>query len=147
MRVRELRIEYRPRHDLPAFDARKVLKVPREAAEFLRPILEHEPVEVFVVVLLTTKLRVIAYHEVSRGTIDATHAHPREVYKAAILGNAATICVGHNHPSGDPLPSMDDVELTARLAQAGGLLGIDLLDHVIIGHDNRYYSFKEGARI
>ena len=147
MRVRELKVEYRPRPDLPAFDARRVINFPREAANFLSPILEHEPVEVFVVLCLTTKYRVIAYHEVARGTIDSASVHPREVFKIALLANANAIVVGHNHPSGDPLPSMNDCELTARLLQAAGVMGIEMLDHIIIGEENRYYSFKEGAKL
>ncbi|MFH1267912.1 MAG: JAB domain-containing protein, partial [Planctomycetota bacterium] len=131
----------------PTFDARKNLKTPCDAAEFLRAILESEPVEVFVVVPLTIKFRVLGYHELSRGCIDSTPAHPREVFKIALLANSACVLLGHNHPSGDPSPSMDDVDLTARLLQAGKLLGIEVVDHVIIGHDDRYYSFKEGGRI
>lgn len=147
MRVRELRVEYRPRQDLPAFDACRILNVPREAAGFLRPILEHEPVEVFVVLSLTTKHRAIAWHELSRGTLDSTPAHPREVFKVALLSNAAALILAHNHPSGDPEPSADDVTLTRRLVAAGEVLGVDVLDHVIVGHDGAYYSFKETGRL
>jgi len=93
---------------------------------------------------VTTKHRVIAYHEVSRGTLDSTLVHPREVFKAAILANAAAIIVCHNHPSGAPSPSPDDVELTRRLVATGNLLGIDVLDHIVVG-DGRYYSLKEGS--
>lgn len=146
MRLRELRVSYLPRSDLPAYDARRVLKVPSEAAAFLRPILEKEPVEVFVVLCLTTKYRVIGYHELSRGTVDSTPAHPREVFKIALLSNAAAILAAHNHPSGDCSPSMDDCDLTARLLQASGLMGIPLVDHIVIG-DGTYYSFKEGGRL
>ena len=147
MLVRELTVQYRTRPDLPAFDARRILSKPKDAADFLRPILENEPVEVFLVLCLTTKHRIVAYHEVSRGTIDSTRVHPREVFKIALLANSAAIVLGHNHPSGDPDPSLDDLDLTARLLQAGGLLGIPVLDHIVIGHDGRYYSFKEGARL
>jgi DNA repair protein RadC len=85
---------------------------------------------------------VIAYHEVSRGTLDATLVHPREVFKAALLANAATIVLAHNHPSGNPAPSPDDMALTRRLIDAGRLLGVDVLDHIVIG-DGRYVSFRE----
>ena len=88
--------------------------------------------------------RVIAYHEVSRGTLDATLVHPREVFKAALLANAAAIVLCHDHPSGEPTPSPDDLQLTRRLVEAGTLLGVDVLDHVIVG-DGRYYSFKESG--
>jgi DNA repair protein RadC len=95
---------------------------------------------------LSTKHRVIAYHEVSRGTLDSTLVHPREVFKAALLANAAAIVVSHNHPSGDPSPTMDDLEVTTRLAAAGEVLGIAVLDHIVIG-DGRYFSFKEAGRL
>jgi DNA repair protein RadC len=82
-------------------------------------------------------------HIVSVGTLSGAFVHPREVFKAAILGNAAAIILFHNHPSGDPDPSREDRELTLRLIQAGRILGIDVLDHVILGDEGRYYSFKE----
>ena len=95
---------------------------------------------------VTTKHRVIAYYEVSRGTLDATLVHPREVFKAAILANAAAIVVAHNHPSGDPTPSIDDLALTARLKQAGEVLGIPVLDHIILA-DGRSVSMKQIGRL
>lgn len=146
MRVRELRLEYRPRPDLGRYDNRIPLKTPREAATFLLPIFEKETVEVFLAVFLTTKHTLIGFHEVSRGTLDSTPAHPREVFKAAILANSAAVIVAHNHPSGDPDPSPDDVALTEKLRLAGALIGIDLLDSMIVA-DGRYYSFKEGGRL
>jgi RadC-like JAB domain len=85
----------------------------------------------------------LCYHEVSRGVLDASLVHPREIFKPAVLSNAAAIVIGHNHPSGDPTPSHDDLELTARLVKAGQLLGIEVLDHIIIGHDGRYCSLRE----
>lgn len=146
MRVRELKIRYEPRPDLPAIDLRTSLKTPREAAAFLMPIFEKEPAEVFLAVFVTTKHSLIGFHEVSRGTLDATHAHPREIFRAAFLANAAGVILAHNHPSGDPTPSPDDVALTCRLRQAGEILGVEVLDHVIVAED-RYYSFKEGGRL
>jgi DNA repair protein RadC len=101
---------------------------------------------VFAILCVTTKRRVIAYHEVSRGTLGSTLVHPREIFKAVLLANAAAIVAAHNHPSGDPTPSPDDLELTHRLAAAGDVLGIPMLDHIIIG-DGCYYSFKEAGRL
>jgi len=72
--------------------------------------------------------------------------HPREVFKAALLANAAAIILTHNHPSGDPTPSADDMALTRRLAEAGTLIGVEVLDHIIVG-DGRYFSFREGGRL
>jgi DNA repair protein RadC len=109
-------------------------------------MLQDEPAEVFAILCVTTKHRVIAYHEVSRGTLDSTLVHPREIFKAVLLANAAAIVAAHNHPSGDPTPSPDDLELTHRLAAAGDVLGIPMLDHIIIG-DGCYYSFKEAGRL
>ena len=140
MRIRELRVEYRPREDLPTLDA--TLASPRETATFLVPVLEHEPVEVFLVLCLTTKHRLIAYHELGRGGIDSVLASPREIFKIALLSNAAAIVVAHNHPSGDPTPSPNDNALTRTLAAGAILLDLGFLDHVIVG-DGCYFSFKE----
>jgi DNA repair protein RadC len=112
----------------------------------LRARLESEPIEVCVVLLLNTKHRVVGLHEVGRGTLDSCLVHPREVFKAAVLGNAVGIIVGHNHPSGDPAPSPDDVALCTRLRRSAEILGIDLIDFVIIGDGGRYYSFTETGR-
>lgn len=144
--VRELRVEYRPRSDLPTFDTRIELKTSREAAAFLTPMLDHEPSEVFLVIFLNTKHQLLSFHEVSRGTLDSTLVHPREVFKAALLANAAAVVLAHNHPSGDPSPSPDDDVLTRRLKAAGEILGVDVVDHVIVA-DGRYYSFREGGRL
>jgi DNA repair protein RadC len=95
--------------------------------------------------LLNTKHRVIATHELSRGTLDMCPVHPREVFKVALLANAAAVIVAHNHPSGDPTPSPDDVDLCGRLRQAAALIGIDLLDFLVIG-DGCYHSFQEMGR-
>jgi DNA repair protein RadC len=122
------------------------MNTPRESALALMTALQDQPGEVFAILCMSTKRRVIAYHEVSRGTLDATLVHPREVFKAALLANAAAIILTHNHPSGDPSPSADDVQLTRRLVDAGALLGVDVLDHIIVG-DGRYYSFKEAVQL
>ena len=121
----------------------RALSNSRETAASLMTVLQDEPSEVFAILCVTTKHRVIAYHEVSRGTLDSTLVGPREVFKAALLVNAGAIVATHVHPSGDPTPSPDDFEITRRLAAAGELLGIPMLDHIIIG-DGRY-SFKEGG--
>jgi DNA repair protein RadC len=102
---------------------------------------------VFAVLCLSAEHEPIAYHEASRGCLTSTVVHPREVYKAVILCNAAAIVVGHNHPSGDPGPSADDMQLTARLAAAGQVLGIDLIDHIVIGHNGRYVSLREAGAL
>jgi DNA repair protein RadC len=117
----------------------------RSAAEFLLPQYGSRSVEQFGIVLLDTKHRVIRTLVLSVGTVDASIVHPREVFGAASAAGAAALVLFHNHPSGDPRPSPDDVELTRRLAAAGVLMGIDVIDHVILA-DVRYYSFKEEGR-
>jgi DNA repair protein RadC len=147
MFLRELRLTYRVRADVPNFDAQKRLGLPRDVAHFLAPILEPEAVEVFGAICLTTRHHPIAWHELSRGTLDATLVHPREVFKVALLANAAALVLAHNHPSGDPSPSPDDIALTQRLVSAGELLGVAVLDHVIVGYDGTYFSFMEAQRL
>ena len=102
--------------------------------------------EEFRVLLLNAKHRVMGVHTVSIGSLTVSIVHPREVYKAAILANAAAIIGIHNHPSGNPDPSPEDHALTKRLAEAGTLLGITLLDHVIIG-ENTHYSFADQGNL
>ena len=121
---------------------RAQLLSPYETAAFLMPVFGGRPVEQFGLVLLDTKYRVIRTTIVSVGTLNSTVVEPRDVFREAALGSATAVVVFHNHPSGDPNPSPDDVELTRRLNAAGALLGIDLVDHVILG-DARYFSFKE----
>jgi DNA repair protein RadC len=99
-------------------------------------------VEEFKTLLLNTKNEVIKIHDVSSGGLDATMAHPREVLRQAVREGAVNVIVCHNHPSGDPEPSRDDLALTKRLVEAGDVLGIRVLDHVVFG-DGRYVSLKE----
>lgn len=146
--LRELTIRYSVKADAtgqPVVIGR-TLSTPAASAAALTALLQDEPGEVFAILCLSTKHRVIAYHEVSRGTLDATLVHPREVFKAALLSNAASIILTHNHPSGDSTPSPDDHQLTRRLVDAGRLIGIKVLDHIIVG-DGRYFSFREGGRL
>lgn len=98
--------------------------------------------EHFMVVMLNRKNRLIGLNTVSIGSLTASVVHPREVYKPAILCNASAVAFGHNHPSGDPQPSQEDRHITARLVEAGKLLGIQVLDHLIIGEQG-YFSFAD----
>ena len=122
------------------------LLTPRDTVAYLMPAFGGKPVEQFGLVLLDTKYRVIRTTVLAIGTLNTTVVQPRDVFREATLGAAAAVIVFHNHPSGDPSPSADDVELTRRLAAAGVLMGIDLVDHVILG-DARYCSFKEMGRL
>jgi len=103
---------------------------------------EEEAQEVFGILILNTKNKIVAVHEISRGTLNSSIVHPREVFKPAILHNAAAIICFHNHPSGDTEPSRDDIEITNRLIEAGKIMGIEILDHIIVG-DEEYVSLKE----
>ena len=126
--------------------ARIQLRTPADAARYLLPQFGSRPVEQFGVVLLDTKHRVLRATVLTIGGLNATAVQPREVFREATLGGAAAIVMFHNHPSGDPIPSPDDVELTRRLAAAGVVMGIDVVDHIILG-DVRYWSFKEMGQL
>jgi DNA repair protein RadC len=108
--------------------------------------LQDEAVEVGGLLCLSTKCDVLAYHELSRGTLDTTLVHARDVFRTALLAHAAAVIIGHNHPSGDPTPSPDDATVTERLRHAGGVIGIEVYDHIIVGQ-GRYYSFREAGRL
>ena len=119
----------------------KYVNTPDAANNIVRPILESEPEEVCILLTLNTKGKVTGVSEISRGSINASIVHPREVFKRALLMNAASIIVAHNHPSGDPTPSQEDISLTKRLSEAGHILGIEVNDHIVIG-DAKYASLK-----
>ena len=126
--------------------ARVQLRTPRDAAAYLLPQFGSRPVEQFGLVLLDTKHRVLRATVLAVGSLNATGVQPREVFREAALGAAAFIVMFHNHPSGDPSPSPDDVELTRRLVAAGVVMGIEVVDHIILG-DVRYWSFKEMGQL
>ena len=118
------------------------LSCPQDVADFLMPRLRYAAKEQFVVILLNNKNKVIGTEVVSEGSLSSSVVHPREVYAPAILHHAAAIMVAHNHPSGDPKPSIEDEEVTRQLLRSGKVLGIPMIDHEIIG-DGNYYSFLE----
>ena len=120
------------------------IKSPADVAKLAREALGmHEMAEENCIILcLNTKNKITGVHTVSIGSLDTSIVHPREVFKAAMLNNASGIICLHNHPSGDPEPSREDIEVTRRLVNAGSILGIRVLDHIIIG-DGRYISLKE----
>ena len=119
---------------------------PKDVAGLLTPEMQFLDREHFKVLSLSTKNKVITIETVSIGSLNSTIVHPREIYKNPIKNSAAAIIAVHNHPSGDPTPSSEDIEITKRLYQVGELLGIELLDHIIIG-DGEYFSFKEKGLI
>jgi DNA repair protein RadC len=126
--------------------ARTRLAAPRDAAAFLLPTYGGGATEQFGIILLDTKHRVIRAAVLSVGSLNTAAVEPREVFRAAALAGAAAIIAFHNHPSGDPSPSAADEELTRRLVAAGVIMGIDVVDHIILG-DVRYCSFKEMGRL
>jgi len=118
------------------------INAPEDAAQQLMPRLRHLQQEHFVVLLLDTKNALIGEVTVNIGTLDMSLAHPREVFRSAIRSSAAGVLLLHNHPSGDCQPSPEDVRLTEQLRDAGRLLGIEVVDHIIVG-DGRWFSLKE----
>ena len=131
-----------------ACDAPALLDTPERVANLLREENRLYTVEEFQVVLLNTRRRLIRVERIARGTIDTVVVHPREVFKHAIGANASAIVLVHNHPSGDPHPSDADIRVTRDLARAGGVLKIEVLDHVILGRSTEerprdYVSLRE----
>jgi DNA repair protein RadC len=125
---------------MPTYESR--IRSSANAYSVLQEYLADRDRECFCILMLDQKNQVIGIHTVSVGSLTASVVHPRETFKAAILANAAGIICGHQHLSGDPQPSQEDRAITQRLHQAGKLLGINLLDHVIVG-DGRYFSFAD----
>ena len=105
-------------------------------------------VEIFVVLCLNAKNGVLAWHEVTSGLADRTQVHPREVFRLAVLTGASRVLLLHNHPSGDPTPSAQDIAATRQLVEAGNIIGIEVLDHVVVGGvaptlGRRFVSFRQ----
>ena len=125
------------------------VKTPEEAAALIAGMIEDSNKEHFMALYLDTKTRVIARHVISTGTLDSTLVHPREVFRPAIKKGAASVIIAHNHPSSVLDASPDDISLTKRLMEASRLIGINLLDHLIIGGDcgKNYISLKEEGYI
>ncbi len=121
---------------------RPVIRSPRDAADLMMAELRYQTKEHFMALLLSTKNHVISRASISVGSLNASIVHPRELFREAISYSAAAVILVHNHPSGDPTPSQEDITLTKQMVEAGILLNIAVLDHVIIG-DGKYVSFKE----
>jgi DNA repair protein RadC len=119
---------------------------PSDIGRYLLPLYGGHREERFGIVMLDSKLRLIRSETLSVGILDASIAHPREVFRTAMLASASAIALFHNHPSGDPAPSEDDVFITTRLVAAGQLMGINVVDHVILGA-GRWYSFHDAGML
>jgi DNA repair protein RadC len=122
-----------------------IVRSPEDCAQAARMFFEYEemPSEHFCILTLNTKNKIVGAHTIFVGSLNASIVHPREVFQACLLNNAASFVALHNHPSGDPTPSREDIEVTKRLDECGRIMGIELLDHLIIGDNLRYVSLKE----
>ncbi len=121
---------------------RYVVRSPKDGADFVMEEMRHLNQEHFVALFLNTKNQIIHQQTIFIGSLNASIVHPREVFREAVKRSAASIIVAHNHPSGDPTPSQEDIQVTKRLNESGKMIGIDLLDHIIIG-DRKFISLKE----
>ena len=125
---------------------RSVITCPEDAADYAAPRLRYENREHFCIILLNVKNHILSWETISIGSLDASVVHPREVFRPAIIKGAASIILVHNHPSGDPTPSQEDLGVTARMVQVGRVMNISVLDHIIIGGDS-FVSMKEKGAI
>ena len=131
---------------VPIMEAPVIIRTPADTIPVLEAELSSRSAEVFLALAMNTKNHVIAILPVSQGSLNASIVHPRELFQRAILSNGASLILAHNHPSGDSSPSPEDIALTRRLVEAGQLLDIPILDHIILGYGN-FYSFKEHGLI
>lgn len=138
-------LEFVKKVNAPPSDKRVIIRSPKDVYDMMRSSMEHLQTEHFCIVGLSTKNHVIFRETISTGTLNASLVHPREVFKPLIKRACASAILCHNHPSTDPTPSQEDIELTRKLVEAGKLLDISVLDHIIIGHG--YVSFKEKGLI
>ena len=122
------------------------IKDPESVVKAIRASIKDKAKEHFKLILLNPRNKIIGISTISIGTLNASLVHPREVFKDAIMHSAASVVLAHNHPSGDPEPSEDDITITKRLIEAGKILGIEVMDHIIIAK-NGFFSFKEKGLI
>ena len=121
---------------------RPTIRSPQDAVDLLMPELRDEPQEHFKGLFLNNKHEVLRIRTITIGSLTASIITPRELFREAISTNSAAVIIAHNHPSGDPAPSQEDIDVTKRICQAGEMIGIDVLDHLVIG-DGRWVSLKE----
>jgi DNA repair protein RadC len=137
LEVREIEYSYDKRPKISGMD---------DVIKAVKPLIADQNKEFFIALFLNTKNGILKQEIISIGSLSANVVHPREVFRTACLVSASSIIVAHNHPSGDPAPSREDIEITKKLAEAGKMIGIELLDHVILGQD-RNYGFKESGML
>ena len=143
MFIREVVIKYK------ALSTRKIhTSSPRAVADFLIQELSEQCSEHFAVLMVNNKNMIVKMDIISKGTVSEALVHPREVFRSAVKPLASGIIIAHNHPSGNPYPSKQDIETTKRIHECGKIMGIPLLDHIIVGFDTaEYYSMKENGYI
>jgi DNA repair protein RadC len=129
-----------------SYDKRPKISGMNDVIEAVKPMIADPNKEFFIALYLNTKNGVLKQEVISIGSLNANIIHPREIFKTACMISASSIIVAHNHPSGDPSPSREDIEITIKLSEAGKMMGIELLDHVIIGYDKNY-GFKESGQL
>jgi len=122
------------------------IKDPEAVVKAIRASIKDKAKEHFKLILLNPRNKIIGISTISIGTLNASLVHPREVFKDAITHSAASVVLAHNHPSGDPEPSEDDITITKRLIEVGKILGVEVIDHIIVGK-NGFFSFKEKGLI
>lgn len=151
MIIYEASIQYRRKGEIPNAMA---LKTAQDVCNYLRPMVEESPMqESFYVIALNRKNFPLGVHRATTGTASSCLVHPREVFRFAIMEGASAIICAHNHPSGDPSPSNADIQITRQLRDASRAVGIELLDHVIVGDktidptgiSTGYYSFRDAG--
>jgi DNA repair protein RadC len=137
LEVREIEYTYEQRPKINSME---------DVVRVVKPMIADPNKEFFIALFLNTKNGVLKQEIISIGSLNANIVHPREIFKTACMISASSIIVAHNHPSGDPTPSREDIEITKKLSEDGKMMGIELLDHVIIGYD-RNYGFKESGQL
>ncbi len=133
--VREIEYTYDKRPKISGMD---------DVIKAVKPMITDPNKEFFIALYLNTKNGILKQEVISIGSLNANIVHPREIFKTACMVSASSIIVAHNHPSGDPSPSREDIELTKKLVESGKMIGIEILDHVIIGYDKNY-GFRESG--
>jgi len=123
-------------------EPKRKVRSPKDVYTMMYPKMREQKKEKFITLYLDTKNQILKEETVSIGSLNASIVHPREVFKSALLESSASVIMIHNHPSGDPSPSREDIMVTEKLVEGGKLLGIDVLDHIIIG-DGKYVSLKD----
>jgi DNA repair protein RadC len=133
------------RTTIQPIEAKPIIESEKDVVRLVAPVLQDQKREMFLVLLLNTRHRLLKLETVSVGSLSASIVHPREVFRSAIQAAAAAMILAHNHPSGDPQPSDDDIEITLRLRDAGQTIGIEVLDHVIVSAGGKHMSFRKSG--